>query len=88
MGLIYKSADVCAFFFLEARMEKMCGALVVRGRAARIVDDGRCVVESIDQPGITTMPLPIMQGVTITEGSTVLYCEFADGAGAVLMAME
>ena len=69
-------------------MERLCGALVVRGRAARMDDDGKCVVESIDQPGIVTMPLMVMPGVTIKEGSTVLYCEFADGAGAVLLAME
>ena len=60
----------------------------MRGHAVRMDERGRWVVESIDQPGVYTLPLAVRRGEEIEEGSVVLYCEFADGDGAVLMKLE
>lgn len=69
-------------------MKKNCGAMVMRGIVTGVEDDGKCRVESIDQPGITTLPLHCTPDTAAATGSTVLYCEFADGDGAVLMVLR
>ena len=69
-------------------MENMCGALVERGKVIRIGEDGKCVIESIDRPGVVTLPIAPPAGGAIKEGSTVIFCEFADGQGAIFMAMS
>lgn len=66
-------------------MENPYGAPVLRGRVLRADGEGRFVVKSIDQPGVVTLGLKAPQGQKIEEGSTVIYCEFADGQGAILM---
>lgn len=69
-------------------MENLCGALVERGRVIRIEDDGKCVLESLDRPGIVTLPLATAPGAETKEGSIALFCEFADGSGAVFMSIS
>ena len=64
---------------------ELFGATVMRGTVVTIEEDGKCRVRGIDQPGIQTLPLPVMAGQKIEKGSTVLYCEFADGQGAIFM---
>lgn len=66
-------------------MKDLFGTTVMRGKVVSVDDEGKCVVLGIDQPGITTMPLPVMAGQKIEKGSTVIYCEFANGQGAVFM---
>ena len=66
-------------------MKDLFGTTVLRGVVVSAEDDGKYRVRGIDQPGIETLPLPAMAGQKIEKGSTVLYCEFADGQGAILM---
>lgn len=69
-------------------MENMCGALVERGKVIRIGEDGKCIIKSIDRPGVVTLPIAPPADKTIEEGSTVIFCEFADGQGAIFMAIS
>lgn len=69
-------------------MENLCGALVERGRVMRMDGDGKCIVASIDRPGIVTLPIAPPAGSVIEEGSTVIFCEFADGQGAIFMVIS
>lgn len=69
-------------------MENLCGALVERGRVIRIDGDGKCIVASIDRPGIVTLPISPPPGSEIKEGSVVIFCEFADGQGAIFVTIS
>ena len=69
-------------------MKDMCGALVERGKVTGIDGDGKCIVASIDRPGIVTLPIAPPTGSTIQEGSVVIFCEFADGQGAIFMVIS
>lgn len=69
-------------------MKDMCGALVERGKVIRVDANGKCIVASIDRPGIVTLPLAPPAGSAIKEGSTVIFCEFSDGQGAIFIAIS
>lgn len=60
-------------------------AVLERGRVIRIDEDGRAVVESVDSPGVIT--LPMRSAVPVSEWDNVLFCEFADGQGVILALM-
>ena len=69
-------------------MENLCGALVERGRVIRMDADGKCIIASIDRPGVVSLPIAPPAGSAIKEGSVVIFCEFADGQGAIFMAIS
>lgn len=58
------------------------GAIVDRGTIVRENDKGRFVVESWERDGVLSLPLSAPDGVAVGDG--VLFCEFADGQGAIL----
>lgn len=60
-------------------------AILERGRVIRTDEGGLVTVESIDSPGIVS--LPMKTGAAVTEGDIVLYCEFPDGQGVILALM-
>lgn len=64
-------------------MENLYGAMVERGKVRRIDGNGKCIIASIDRPGIVTLPIAQPPDSTIQEGSVVIFCEFADGQGAI-----
>ena len=59
------------------------GAPVERGHVLRL-EQGRAVVDSVDRDGLTTAPLTLMPGLTVSEGDAVFFCAFDDGTGLVL----
>lgn len=58
------------------------GAIVERGTVIRATEEGLFVVESWDREGVITLPMSAPEGVA--PGDSVLFCEFADGQGAIL----
>ena len=57
------------------------GTVIERGRAARLTEDGKWIVESIDRDGVNTLPLGA--NGEVKAGDIVLFCEFADGEGKI-----
>ena len=63
------------------------GAVLERGRVTEVQED-RYRIVSLDRRGITTPPLPALQGTQVQAGDTVLFCMFDDGSGMVIAAMR
>ena len=58
------------------------GVAIERGRIF-VTPDGARVV-SLSREGITTPPLPILSGQTVTEGELVYFFMFDDGRGLII----
>lgn len=58
------------------------GAQIERGRVTKETE-GRYILESLDRPGVTTMPLKDLLGETYQTGDRVLYAFFPDGDGMI-----
>jgi len=65
----------------------MYGALLERGRVINSTD-GRCGIESYCRAGVTTPPLPLLNGLEVELGDRVLFFMFDDGTGIVIARME
>ena len=63
------------------------GAIVERGRVIGTDEAGLVTVESIDSPGIVSLPMKTADGVVPEEGDVVLFVEFPDGDGVILARM-
>lgn len=64
----------------------LAGASIERGTIVRIQSCGVFVVESWDRDGVLTLPLSAPDGIAV--GDSVLFCEFADGQGAILCRLD
>lgn len=63
------------------------GALMERGRVLEAAE-GKCRLESISRPGVTTPMLPMMTKETVKAGDIAFFCLFDDGKGIVLAKMS
>lgn len=63
--------------------QEMHGAALERGRVVNI-ENGKYRVESLDRPGLSSTPMKIFSGETLTKGDSVFFYLFADGDGIIL----
>lgn len=59
------------------------GAAIERGQVVTIAPEG-ARIKSLTRDGITTPPLPTMEGLTIQTGELVYFFLFDDGRGMVI----
>lgn len=63
------------------------GALIERGRLIWTDGNGKYTVESMDRPGIISLPMKTAGG-TYQTGDRVYFAVFGDGSGIILTNMD